>query len=80
MSEKVSVKFNGGIPSGINFRCPGVFKTNVKAGDIIEGIPKDVYDNELKGDSRFSLVGEKPSEKKATNKKEKETSTEGESK
>lgn len=77
MSEKVSVKFNGGIPSSINFRCPGVFKTNVKAGDIIEGVSKEIYDSELKDDPRFSLVGEKPLDKKSTNKKEKQTSTEG---
>lgn len=61
----------------VNFRCPGVFKANVKPGDIIEGIPADVYERDIKNDDRYSLVSEKTSVKgKSINKMEQQSESE----
>ena len=58
MADKVSVIYKG--DDSVNFKCPGVFKMNVQPGDVIEGIPQDVYDREMKQDVRYSLVVERP--------------------
>ena len=76
MSEKVSLIYNGEYP--VNFRSPEVMKFNVSKGDLIEGVSRETYDNELKNDPRYSLVSEKPLMKnKFSNKLEKPTESEG---
>lgn len=74
--EKVSVIYKGF--DSVNFRCPGVFKANVKPGDIIENVPRETYDAEMKDDPRYSLVVEKASVKgKSANKIQQSTESEG---
>lgn len=76
MSDKVKIKYNGGTDGSIHFKCPGVLAHNVNPGDIISGVPKEVYEAELKDDPRFSLVSEKS--ETFSNKKEKQTFSKGE--
>ena len=76
MSEKVSIIYNGDSP--VNFRCPEVMKFDVRKGDLIEGVSRETYDNELKNDPRYSLVSEKPAQKeKLINKMQRPTESEG---
>lgn len=58
MADRVNVIYKG--DDSINFKCQGIFKTNVKPGDVIEGIPQDVYEREMKQDVRYSLVVDRP--------------------
>ena len=75
MAEKVNVIYKG--DDSINFRCPGVFKANVQPGDVIENIPLETYEAEMKQDSRYALVSEKPQVKgKSVNKMEKQSESE----
>ena len=76
MGEKINVKFNGGLEGSIHFSAPGVSARNVNKGDIIQGIPKEVYEAEMKDDPRFSLIVEKS--ETFSNKKEKQTFSKGE--
>lgn len=79
MSDTVSIKFVGGVEDSINFKCPGVFKLNVQKGDIIENVPRETYEKELKNNFKFQLVSEKPQTKSGyKNKMEKETLPESE--
>ena len=58
----VSVIYNGN--DKINFQCPGVApKFNVVKGGLIEGIPQDVFDRDLKDHKEFTVVTEKVANK-----------------
>ena len=54
----VSIIYNGN--DKINFQAPGVApKFGLIKGDLIEGIPQDVYDSDLKDNAEFTLVSER---------------------
>jgi len=71
---RVSVIYQGS--DSINFKCPGVFKANVQPGDVIENIPLDIFESEMKADPRYKLVSEKSVKGKAFNKIQKSTESE----
>jgi len=77
MDNKVNVKFVGGVEDSIFFQCPSVSPREVKKGDIIEGVPRETYEKELKNNFKYQLVSEKPQAKgKILNKLEKESEAE----
>jgi len=54
----------------INFVCEGKSpQFDIKKGDVIMSIPKNVYDRDLKNDPRYKILKEKANQ----NKMEKET-------
>ena len=77
MNDKVNVKFVGGVEDSIFFQCPGVSPREVKKGDIIEGVPRETYEKEMKNNFKYQTVGEKSTAKgKILNKLEKESEAE----
>ena len=59
----VSVIYNG--DDAINFRCDGVTpKFGLVKGAVIENIPQEVYDNDLKNHKDFTLLTEKADQNK----------------
>ena len=64
----VSVIYTGN--DKVNFKCDGVSpKFDLVNGSVIDNIPQDVYDRDLKNDARYRIV----TEKKDQNKMEKST-------
>lgn len=54
----VSVIYTGN--DKVNFKCDGISpKFDIVNGDVITDIPQDVYDRDLKDDTRYRLLVEK---------------------
>ena len=59
----VSVIYKG--DDVINFKCDGISpRFNVAKGDLIENIPSEVYERDLKNNENFSLLTEKQDKNK----------------
>ena len=48
----------------INFMTKGKFQRNVKNGDVITDVPKEMYDKDLKNDPRFEVLKSKSNKNK----------------
>ncbi|MCP4178088.1 MAG: hypothetical protein GY756_10000 [bacterium] len=70
MLERIDLQYIG--TGKINFKAPGVFARGIRNGDIIKGVLMETYEKELKNDTRYIKVSEKPENKgKLQNKQEK---------
>lgn len=59
----VSVIYNG--DDAINFKCDGISpKFGIMKGSVIENIPQEVYDRDLKENKDFTLLTEKADQNK----------------